>query len=128
MVLSATFGLIVIGGAQARSARAGVYSEGQAKRGGVEYVKQCASCHGEDLSGAHQAPALVGPTFVLNWATRSVGDLVERMCTTMPQGDPGTLSRKTCLDITTFLLEANEYPAGEQELEDSEALQQLMMR
>ena len=44
--------------AQGKTTQDGVYSEDQAKRGEQTYAKACASCHGADLSGSGQAPAL----------------------------------------------------------------------
>ena len=117
------------GSAQSRSARAGVYTDDQAKRGKAQYVKSCAACHLDDLSGGDRTPPLVGDMFLSNWADRTAGDLFDRIRTTMPQNDPGSLSREACLDILTYLLQANEYPAGQQALEDdAEALRHIAMK
>ena len=64
-----------------------------------------------------------------NWRGRAVGDLFDRIRTTMPPDDPGTLSEEAYLDVLTYLLQANEYLAGQQALEgDSDALQRIAIR
>jgi mono/diheme cytochrome c family protein len=117
------------GSSESRSARAGVFTAAQAKRGKAEYLMHCAMCHRDDLGGSDRSPALVGTTFMANWADKTLADLVDRIQTTMPQGDPGTLTRKVSVDIATYLLDANDYPTGPQELpEDVDALQHLAMK
>src|SRR5207249_4986894 len=78
---------VTIGGvAQApekRSVWSGVYSEEQAKRGEMLYVQHCSSCHGTTLEGGEMAPPLAGGAFNSNWNDLSLGDIVERIRTTM---------------------------------------------
>ena len=38
----------------------GVYTTEQANRGKIAYVEQCASCHGLELGGGDETPALAG--------------------------------------------------------------------
>ncbi len=45
-----------------------------------------------------------------------MGDLFERIRTTMPLNNPGVLSRDQYADILAFVLKSNGYPAGEREL------------
>jgi mono/diheme cytochrome c family protein len=100
-----------------RSVWDGVYSEDQSKRGGALYAKQCASCHGTELTGGESAPALVGDGFLSNWNGTTVGDLFERIRKSMPQDDPGRLSRQQDADILAFMLSANRFPVGKAELD-----------
>ena len=51
-----------------------------------------------------------------NWEGLSLGDLYERIRISMPQDSPGSLSRQTNADITAFMLKANGYSAGPNEL------------
>jgi S-disulfanyl-L-cysteine oxidoreductase SoxD len=95
----------------------GVYTEDQAKRGAAVYAKDCAACHGADLNGGESAPPLVGGTFLSNWNTLTVGDLFERIRESMPQDNPGRLSRQQDADVLAFMLQANEFPAGKSELD-----------
>jgi mono/diheme cytochrome c family protein len=94
----------------------GVYTEVQAARGGGSFAQNCAVCHGASLGGVGEAPALAGAQFVSDFNGLTVGDLFERMRTTMPLNNPGVLSRDQYADILAFMLKANGYPAGEREL------------
>ena len=100
-----------------RSVWDGVYTADQAKRGGAVYAKECASCHGPELTGGESAPPLVGAGFMGNWETLTVGDLYDRIRQSMPQDDPGRLSRQQDADVLAFLLQENEFPAGKTELD-----------
>jgi len=94
----------------------GVYSDAQAKRGEELYAKSCASCHGADLSGLDTAPTLAGPDFAAGWDKMTLGDLVERVQTSMPADAPRSLKRQEYVDIVSFLLSKNGFPAGQDEL------------
>ena len=93
----------------------GVYNEAQATRGKAAYLENCSSCHGEDLKGI-TGPSLVGAEFVKAWDQHSVNAFLEEIRATMPQDDPGQLPRPTYLDVVTFILQSNGYPAGKDEL------------
>lgn len=108
--------LAVAAAAPPRSTGDGVYSKDQAGRGKTQYLEHCARCHGENLLGGEESPALVDGDFLAKWHGKTVGELVERTRKTMPTDGPGVLSRRQCVDIVAYLLSANEYPAGETEL------------
>jgi S-disulfanyl-L-cysteine oxidoreductase SoxD len=93
-----------------------IYSDAQATRGEELYVKKCGSCHGAALEGSEMAPPLVGPDFNANWDNLTVGELVERMRTTMPQEDPGSLSRAQNADLMAYMLRKAGAPAGPADL------------
>ncbi|MBZ5728998.1 MAG: cytochrome c [Acidobacteriia bacterium] len=113
-------------GARTRSVWDGVYTEEQAGRGKAHYNRECASCHGEALSGGEEAPPLAGDAFLANWNGLTVGDLFERIRRSMPQDNPGRLSRQQDIDILAYMLAANRFPAGKAELESrGEALKQI---
>ncbi|MBS0281529.1 MAG: cytochrome c [Proteobacteria bacterium] len=95
----------------------GVYTAAQADQGQVQFSQHCAACHGSGLTGNGEAPALVGGEFISNWAGLSVGELFERIRTTMPQDNPGKLSRTQYAQILAFILKSNGYPAGQKELD-----------
>ena len=100
-----------------RSTRDGVYTERQATRGQASYKAACASCHGETLGGSGAAtPPLAGQDFASNWTGQTVGDLFDRVQTTMPADHPGTLSRNENADILAYILKVNKLPAGSTEL------------
>jgi mono/diheme cytochrome c family protein len=102
--------------AKTRTVWDGVYNEAQAKRGKERYVNECSSCHLADLSGSDQAPPLNGEPFILQWENRTAGDLFTSLRTTMPQGTPGQLSSQAYAEIVAYLLQANAFPAGFDEL------------
>jgi mono/diheme cytochrome c family protein len=94
----------------------GVYTEEQAKRGGPLYSENCARCHAPDLTGGEMAPALTSAEFKSNWSGLSVDDLFERVKVSMPQDNPGGLSRQQTADILAFVLSRCGFPAGAREL------------
>ena len=94
----------------------GVYSADQAGRGKEAYVKECGSCHSDNLQGGDEAPGLVGSGFLAQWLDLSVGDFFERTRITMPQDRPSQLSRSTYADIIAYILKVNGFPEGSAEL------------
>ncbi|HYS44807.1 MAG TPA: cytochrome c [Rhizomicrobium sp.] len=116
-------GLIVLaalaGNAQTQTVSVwdGVYTDTQAARGDAGFGAHCASCHGANLGGTGEAPALAGPQFLSDFDGLSVGDLFERIRTTMPQDNPGSLTRDQLADILAFLLKANGLPSGARDLD-----------
>lgn len=99
-----------------RSVWDGVYTEEQANRGHDLYNQHCASCHADTLTGGEMSPPLAGGDFLSNWNGLTLGDLFERIRTTMPQDKPGKLSREVNADITAYILSFNKFPAGKTEL------------
>ncbi|SRR5579883_3199909 len=97
----------------------GVYTDDQAKKGAAAYAEQCASCHGDQLTGGEMAPPLAGGEFMSNWNGLSVGDLFERIRTGMPPANPGKLSRESKTDIVAYMLAYNKFPAGSKPLPSS---------
>ncbi len=60
------------------------------------------------------------------WTTLTVGDLFERTRVSMPENDPGKLSRAQIADLIAYLLSANRFPAGKTELDkQTEVLKQI---
>jgi S-disulfanyl-L-cysteine oxidoreductase SoxD len=106
----------------------GVFTADQAKRGEAAYNTNCAACHGDQLTGGEMAPPLAGGEFMSNWNGLTVGDLYDRIRTTMPAGKPGKLSREVNADIVSYILAFNKFPAGDQELShQSEVLKQIKL-
>ena len=99
--------------AQGKSTKDGVFTAEQAKRGATLYGEQCASCHGEKMEGvADLFPALAGEPFMKNWNGKSVGELYEKIATTMPALDPGSLKPDQVADVVAHILSSSKYPAG----------------
>jgi mono/diheme cytochrome c family protein len=91
----------------ARSTRDGVYSAAQADRGGKTFTARCLGCHPPDQ--------FVGP-FLSGWDGQTVNGLFEMMRTSMPDDDPGSLTRQDYADILAFVFKKNGVPAGPAEL------------
>jgi mono/diheme cytochrome c family protein len=108
--------LAALAAAQAANTSAGVYTDAQSARGQSISEKSCESCHGMKLSGSDVGPTLVGDYFTGNWADRSVGDLYEKIHTTMPADAPGTLSPAQTADVIAYIFKLNNFPAGSTDL------------
>ena len=103
-----------------------VYTEAQAARGKEAYMAECSACHSEDLGGSGYAPAMKGSEFAFAWAEKSVGDFFDRVRKLMPPDNPSTLAPERYRDIIAFILQENNYPAGDRELSgDSAALHMI---
>jgi mono/diheme cytochrome c family protein len=107
---------LIIVSAQGKSTLDGIYTDTQAARGQKIYADSCASCHGDDLSGGGQAPALAGKEFNVDWNDLAMSDLFERTRGTMPADKPGTLKPEQAADVIAFLLQKGNFPAGQNEL------------
>jgi S-disulfanyl-L-cysteine oxidoreductase SoxD len=94
----------------------GIYTDAQAARGAAAFVQYCAACHGASLGGLGEAPALVGAQFISDFNGLTVGDLFDRIRTTMPLNNPAALSRDQYADLLSFILKSNGYPAGQKDL------------
>lgn len=94
----------------------GVFTEEQAARGEAAYSSSCASCHSGDLRGNSNTPSLLGMSFMFIWENQSLGDLYTKMREEMPSDRPGSLSAQTYADLLAFLLQANQFPTGQQAL------------
>jgi cytochrome c len=111
---------------ESRSVWDGVYTEEQARRGEPIYRKECALCHGDMLTGGESAPPLSGGAFLANWNGLTMGDLFDRIRKTMPQTNPGRLTRQQDADILAFMLSINKFPSGKTELyRQSEMLREI---
>ena len=123
-------GMLACLGGSIRSVRAadeqkttmdGVFTTDQAARGKAQYSQTCANCHMDDLSGSGQALPLAGDAFTETWEGQTVADLFDLIHNTMPQDKPGTLSADVVVDVISYLLQYNKFPAGKDELKDDPA-------
>jgi glycine/D-amino acid oxidase-like deaminating enzyme/mono/diheme cytochrome c family protein len=100
------------------SSLTGVYSQAQARRGAENYRKYCSACH---MPATHS-----GDAFKTTWSGRSAADLFDYLRTTMPNDNPGRLSRRQYADIVAYLLQLNGMPAGPRLLSaDAKQLEQI---
>ncbi|MEQ9447359.1 MAG: cytochrome c, partial [Rhodospirillaceae bacterium] len=93
----------------------------QARRGDKLYAEHCSLCHLPSMSGKEPAPELVGDMFMSKWYGLSVGDLFIRIASTMPVSNPGLLTEQQYADLVALMLEANNFPAGDDDLSADQA-------
>jgi mono/diheme cytochrome c family protein len=116
------------GPAPSRTTLDGVYSDDEAARGKAQYNTTCSACHMEDLSGSGQALPLAGDAFMDIWEGQTMNDFLELVQGTMPQDKPGSLTADQALDVISYILQQNKFPAGKEELKnDSDALKNILI-
>jgi len=96
----------------------GVYSDPQANRGRNVYRAACVACHGDALEGV-SAPELTGKRFTDRWREGMLDGIYSFIRQRMPPGrspDSNAISDKEYIDLVTFILKSNGYPAGPTEL------------
>ena len=93
----------------------GVYAAAQAERGKETYTSACLRCHGTDLMGV-TAPALTGDRFFASWGGEPIDRLFLKIRDTMPPSFGTILDDKAKLEVVTFILQTNGFPAGPREL------------
>lgn len=94
----------------------GVYTSGQAERGKAAFNNACIRCHGEDLAGT-TAPALKGERFESSWGGGTIENLFVKIRDTMPPNFGTILDDQAKLDIVSYILQTNGFPAGSSELQ-----------
>lgn len=99
---------------QERSVKDGVFTPDQAARGRERYEANCQRCHGIDLAGG-AGRSLTGAVFLRDWTGLTLDSLFERM-QSMPPGGSESLAADAYVDIITYVLERNGFPAGGDEL------------
>ena len=96
-----------------------VYTTAQASRGRIAYNRYCRDCHLSDLEGGALEPPLVTDLFLDAWREDYLLSLYDFISTRMPKGKkftPGSLEAQQYLDIVSYILSRNEFPAGKDEL------------
>ena len=93
----------------------GVYTAAQAERGKAVFNTTCLRCHGEDLAG-NTAPALKGDRFQSSWGGDVIDSLFTKVRDTMPPNFGTILDDQVKLDVVTYILQTNGFPAGTTEL------------
>jgi mono/diheme cytochrome c family protein len=112
--------------ATSRSIWDGVFTTAQAQRGKPHYDRQCADCHGQELEGDAEAPALSGGDFLWKWNGLTLDQMFERVHRDMPLNNARTLSRDVAAELLAYMLRVNGLPAGKTELpHDPEVLKQI---
>ena len=96
----------------------GVFTSRQASRGEQRFRQVCAACHSTN--------EFRGGRFRIRWVGQTAGDIFDLVSTTMPEGDPGSLSPEDYANLLAYFFSLNGYPAVEEPLPaDVSALQNL---
>lgn len=98
--------------AQTKNASEGIYTKAQAERGLTLYDTSCASCH--------ELGKFKGTEFANAWTDKPLLDLHTAVAS-MPMDAPGSLKPVEYAEIIAYFLSINGYPAGQTELDGSEA-------
>jgi mono/diheme cytochrome c family protein len=81
-----------------------VYSVAQAERGEQRFKQSCSACHTpRDFAEGALAD---------RWSGQTLGDVYDFVSNVMPENDPGGLKPQEYADVLAFILRANAYPAG----------------
>ena len=131
-LLVTAFVFCAVSGTRAQNAPriwTGVFSTAQVERGKEAFEANCARCHQPSLAGSDRAPALKGENFWSHWENETVNTLFVKVRDNMPPNLTGNqLEPQTKLDIVTYVLRANDFPAGEGELKpDLKALDDIQI-
>ena len=108
-------------GGQTRTATDGVYTDAQAKRGQDIFTERCVACHGRSLEGL-EGPPLTGDPFIKAWGNQPLSELVTKIQNTMPDDNPGTLTKEQSTDLVSYILQTAKFPSGRNELAADDVL------
>ena len=109
-------------GATASALEDGPFTLAQATAGRTAYAASCAVCHGPQLRGAGEAPALVGTSFMAAWGNRSAGELYSLIQASMPYGNGNSLEPAAYRNIVAFVLASNGAKPGNSALAGNETV------
>ena len=107
---------IVIAIPTAQQQPTGAYTQRQAEAGRAAYEVSCAGCHGPDLTGSSDAPALTGPNFTGAWGGRPISELFRHTMETMPPQAPGSLGEEMTLNVLAYIIQRAGGAPGSQDL------------
>jgi cytochrome c5 len=106
----------------------GVFTSEQAARGKTNFDLSCSRCHNVALAGSERGPAIKGNTFLSHWEKDTVAGLFTKIRDTMPESGPGTVTDDVKIDILSYILQQNGFPAGTAELtKDVSSLEEIRM-
>lgn len=111
-----------------QSAPSGFSSAEQAKQGQGVFREKCGACHGDNLDGGQEAPALRGDAFWSEWDQQTARALYSRIISTMPPDSPGSLDEKEVIGIVAFVVQQNGVPAGNKAIQSANELNSIKLQ
>ncbi|RPI62823.1 MAG: hypothetical protein EHM50_03275, partial [Lysobacterales bacterium] len=88
------------------------FTAAQVAQGRSVYDTACATCHGANLDDGPLAAPLKGDAFMRKYGGKPARALFDVLRTTMPTGNPGSLSAEIYAALTALILEQNDIVAG----------------
>jgi hypothetical protein len=84
------------------------------------------------IAGAGSLAALAlplqGDDFLKGWSDKTAGALFDKIISTMPANEPGTISDQQSADLVAYILKLNHFPAGQEPLpRDPAALNAILL-
>ena len=112
-----------------KTTKDGVYTKAQAERAAPQYAKICANCHDPARvpDGKKPGPLLVGDAFLERWNDKMLGELMTLIRLTMPNDGSATITTDEAVDLTAYILQANKFPEGKEELKNDEAGKKIVI-
>src|SRR5690606_10690424 len=88
------------------------FTTAQGEQGRAVYDTTCAMCHGANLDDGPLAAPLKGDAFMGKYGGRPARVLFDVLRTTMPTGNPGSLSAENYAALTALILAQNDVVPG----------------
>ena len=106
-----------------------VYSAAQAAKGEKQYTQVCVTCHdpAKVAPGKKAAPPLIGPKFLDEWADRTLGELMTKIVTTMPDDGSAVLTDADGAALVAYILKQNGFPDGPNDLKTGDASKDIVI-
>jgi alcohol dehydrogenase (cytochrome c) len=114
-VLVFAAGLLAGAGADAQEVALS-FTAAQVAQGRAVYDTACVTCHGTNLDDGPLAAPLKGDAFMRKYGGKPARALFDVLRTTMPTGNPGSLSPETYAALTALILSQNSIVAGDSPL------------
>jgi mono/diheme cytochrome c family protein len=108
-------------------AESGAFSEEQTRHGLALVHEKCGVCHGDDLEGGTESPALKGDAFWSEWDQKPARALYSRIISTMPPDSPGSLAEKEVIDIVAYIVHSNGMPLGSAPIQNANELNSIKL-
>src|SRR5262245_29796952 len=89
------------------------FTAAQVQQGRAVYDATCVMCHGANLDDGPLGAPLKGDAFMRKYGGKSARALFDTLRTTMPTGNPGSLSAESYATLTALILSQNRIIPGD---------------